>query len=129
MNNNNKIIAAVAAVVILVVASAAVASYVTNEKIQAKSEEEIAPVHAKAHRHTTNEQRVASNASVNQSAPAKPACNDRNIVGTVAGAAGGGLLGSQIGNGSGKTAAIIGGVLGGGYLGNQYIPTRNVTCQ
>lgn len=40
-------------------------------------------------------------------------------IGTVLGAAVGGLLGSQIGGGSGKTVATIAGVVGGGFLGNQ----------
>jgi uncharacterized protein YcfJ len=43
----------------------------------------------------------------------------KSTVGTLAGAAGGGLLGSQFGSGSGKTAMTIAGVLGGGVLGNQ----------
>ncbi len=40
-------------------------------------------------------------------------------IGTVLGAAVGGLLGSQVGGGSGKTVATIAGVVGGGFLGNQ----------
>lgn len=71
-----------------------------------------------------------------QPAPAQPQpvqvasnCDDSNIVGTIAGGAAGALIGSQIGSGSGKTAAVIGGTLGGAYLGNSYIPTRNVTCR
>ena len=64
-----------------------------------------------------------------QVAAVQPQCNDRNIVGTVVGGVGGGLVGSQFGNGSGKTAATIGGVVGGAVLGNEFIPTRNVTCR
>lgn len=56
-------------------------------------------------------------------------CNDSNIVGTVAGGVLGGIVGNQFGGGAGKTAATIGGTLGGAYVGNQYIPTRNVTCR
>jgi uncharacterized protein YcfJ len=56
-----------------------------------------------------------------QVAPAA-GCDDNNIVA-------GGVVGSQVGKGSGKTAATIGGTLGGAYLGNQAIPTRNVTCR
>jgi len=44
-----------------------------------------------------------------------------NIVGTVVGAAAGGLIGSQIGHGSGKSVAtgigVVGGGLAGGYVG------------
>ncbi len=39
--------------------------------------------------------------------------------GTLIGGAAGGLLGSQIGHGSGRTAAIIGGTLLGGFIGHQ----------
>ncbi len=40
-------------------------------------------------------------------------------LGTLGGAAGGGLIGSQIGKGSGNAAATLAGVLLGGFLGNQ----------
>ena len=40
------------------------------------------------------------------------------IAGTLLGAALGGLVGSQIGGGSGKKFAIAGGVLAGGFIGN-----------
>ena len=40
-------------------------------------------------------------------------------VGVITGAAVGGLLGSQIGGGSGRTVAIIGGAALGGYFGGQ----------
>lgn len=59
----------------------------------------------------------------------KPACDDDNIVGKVVGGVGGGLLGNQIGKGKGNTAATIGGSVGGTLLGEEYIPTRNVTCR
>jgi surface antigen len=64
-----------------------------------------------------------------QQAYDQPSYNDRTScdrglfsgqnVGTVLGAAVGGLLGSQLGRGSGKTVATIAGVVGGGFLGNQ----------
>ena len=44
--------------------------------------------------------------------------------GTVGGAVAGGLVGSAFGSGSGKTAAIIGGSLLGGYVGNRTIDQR-----
>lgn len=56
-------------------------------------------------------------------------CDDDNIVGKVVGGVGGGLVGSQIGGGKGKTAATIGGALGGTLLGEELIPTKNVTCR
>ena len=62
-------------------------------------------------------------------APAKPACNDHNIVGDVVGGVAGGVVGNQVGKGKGNTAATIGGTLGGAYLGNKFIPTDNVTCK
>jgi surface antigen len=40
-------------------------------------------------------------------------------IGTALGAAVGGLLGSQLGRGSGNTVATIAGVVGGGFLGNR----------
>lgn len=40
-------------------------------------------------------------------------------VGIVAGAAAGGLLGSQVGKGSGKTLATVGGAVAGGFAGNE----------
>lgn len=40
-------------------------------------------------------------------------------VGVVAGAVVGGLLGNQVGGGSGKTLATVAGAVGGGYAGNE----------
>lgn len=60
---------------------------------------------------------------------ALPPCDDDNIVGKVVGGAAGGIAGSQIGSGKGKTAATIGGAVGGALLGEEYIPTKNVTCR
>jgi uncharacterized protein YcfJ len=57
-----------------------------------------------------------------------PACNDHNVVGTVAGAVGGGLVGSAFGHGGGRTLTTIGGAAAGGALGNAYIPTRGAAC-
>lgn len=52
------------------------------------------------------------------------ACEPENwgggeTVGTLGGAAAGGLIGSQIGHGSGNAAATLTGVLLGGFIGNQ----------
>lgn len=59
----------------------------------------------------------------------EPPCDDKNIVGTLAGGVAGGVLGNQIGSGSGRTVATVGGAVGGAYLGNEYLPTRNATCR
>ena len=40
-------------------------------------------------------------------------------VGVLAGAAIGGLLGNQVGGGTGKTVATVAGAVGGGYAGNE----------
>jgi len=56
-------------------------------------------------------------------------CDDDNIVGKVIGGAAGGVVGSKFGKGNGKTAATIGGSVGGTLLGEEYIPTKNVTCR
>ena len=52
---------------------------------------------------------------------------DKPIVGTVAGAALGGLLGNTVGHGGGRAAATIIGAVGGGIAGNAI--ERNVTAQ
>ena len=44
---------------------------------------------------------------------------ERETVGTLLGAAGGGLLGAQFGKGTGQLAATAIGALGGAFLGNQ----------
>ncbi|MDO6705764.1 glycine zipper 2TM domain-containing protein [Photobacterium sp. 1_MG-2023] len=44
---------------------------------------------------------------------------EQNVVGTLAGAAIGGILGSKIGGGSGSDIAAIGGGVLGGYAGNK----------
>jgi outer membrane lipoprotein SlyB len=52
---------------------------------------------------------------------------DKPIVGTVAGAALGGLLGNSIGHGGGRAAATVIGAVGGGIAGNAI--ERSVTAQ
>ena len=44
---------------------------------------------------------------------------NKTEVGTIGGAIAGGVIGNQIGGGSGRTVATIGGALLGGFLGNQ----------
>lgn len=48
-----------------------------------------------------------------------PVQDPHRITGTAIGAVAGGLLGSTIGGGKGKTVATIGGAAAGGYAGNQ----------
>lgn len=115
IHKNKQLIAVSAVAILLMAGTAAVASYMTREALQPQAESK-----------TQAKQQPARVASAQ---PAQPRCNDNNIVGTVAGGAVGGILGNQVGKGSGKTAATIGGVLGGAYVGNQVIPTRNVTCR
>jgi surface antigen len=62
---------------------------------------------------------------------------NKQDIGTVAGAIGGGVLGSTIGSGKGRTAATIGGALLGGMIGNSIgasldqadVPVYNSTTQ
>lgn len=116
MQNSHKKIGIIAGVILFAASAAAIASYVTRESLQPKPQ--------------LNAQSVQpQNQKVALAQPPQPRCDDSNIVGTIAGGAAGGVVGSQVGKGSGKTAATIGGVIGGAYLGNQYIPTRNVTCR
>jgi uncharacterized protein YcfJ len=53
---------------------------------------------------------------VNEQAPVK---DTNRIAGTAIGAVAGGLLGHQIGGGTGRTLATVGGAAAGGYAGNQ----------
>ncbi|MFZ6769957.1 glycine zipper 2TM domain-containing protein [Undibacterium sp. Di26W] len=59
-------------------------------------------------------------------APAQPVAhnNQNSAVGIGVGAVVGGLLGSQVGNGNGRTLATIAGAVGGGYVGNE-VAKRN----
>src|ERR1051326_8640924 len=47
-----------------------------------------------------------------------PALADSETLGTLGGAAAGGLIGSQFGKGGGNVAATVGGVIAGGLIGN-----------
>ncbi len=49
----------------------------------------------------------------------KPVQDQHRIAGTAVGAVVGGLLGNQIGGGTGKKIATVAGAVGGGYAGNQ----------
>lgn len=49
----------------------------------------------------------------------KPVQDEHRIAGTAVGAVVGGLLGNQVGGGTGKKIATVAGAVGGGYAGNQ----------
>ncbi|TWC22063.1 MULTISPECIES: glycine zipper 2TM domain-containing protein [Pseudomonas] len=49
----------------------------------------------------------------------RPVQDQHQIAGTVLGAVAGGLLGNQIGGGTGKKIATVAGAAGGGYAGNK----------
>ena len=49
----------------------------------------------------------------------QPVRDQHQIAGSVLGAVAGGLLGNQIGGGSGKKIATVAGAVGGGYAGNK----------
>jgi uncharacterized protein YcfJ len=59
---------------------------------------------------------ICEDVVVNEQAPVK---DPNRIAGTAIGAVAGGLIGSQIGGGSGRTLATVGGAAAGGYAGNQ----------
>lgn len=59
---------------------------------------------------------VCDEVVVNEQAPVK---DPNRIAGTAIGAVAGGLVGSQIGGGSGKTLATIAGAAAGGYAGHE----------
>ncbi len=50
---------------------------------------------------------------------AKPAKDEHKILGTVAGAVVGGVLGNQVGGGRGKDLATVAGAVGGAYAGHK----------
>ena len=60
--------------------------------------------------------RVCRNETVERTRPAR---DSHQIVGSVAGALIGGLLGHQVGDGSGRDLATVAGVAAGGYAGNR----------
>ena len=65
---------------------------------------------------TKTPREVCDEVVVNEQAPVK---DPNRIAGTAIGAVAGGLLGNQIGGGSGKTLATVAGAAAGGYAGNQ----------
>jgi len=116
----NKLVILIAGAIALLVLTVGASAYVTKQFIEDEPKKEAAA----PQKITWNEPRHQPQ----QQAQAQPACDDANIVGAAIGAVGGGLVGNQIGSGKGQDLATIGGAIGGGYLGKEYIPTRNVLC-
>ena len=114
---------AIGAGVLLLVGTTAAASVYVMENMGDKAE---AKTEQTASAQTSDKEKIVFNEAPQ---PAPAACDDDNIVGKVVGGAAGGILGSQVDSGNGKTAATIGGSVGGTLLGEEYIPTRNVTCR
>ena len=65
---------------------------------------------------TKTPREVCNEVAVSEQAPVK---DPNRIAGTAIGAVAGGVLGNQIGGGSGRTLATVAGVAAGGYAGNQ----------
>ncbi len=65
---------------------------------------------------TKTPREVCRDVVVNEQAPVK---DPNRIAGTAIGAVAGGLLGHQIGKGTGRDVATIGGAVAGGYAGHQ----------
>ena len=63
--------------------------------------------------------KLCSSCAVVRSVKAETRKGKSSGLGIVGGAVAGGLLGNQIGAGSGKTVATLGGAVGGGLLGNE----------
>jgi surface antigen len=80
------------------------------------------PVGTNAQNYYGTDQRYCDRSAINQIL--SPTTG--NVVGSLGGAAAGGLLGNQIGKSSGKTAAtivgVLGGALAGGYIGRSMDP-------
>ena len=62
---------------------------------------------------------LCSTCGIVQSVQAEKREGEGGAMGIVGGAVIGGLLGNQVGGGTGKTLATVGGAVGGGYLGNE----------
>ncbi len=137
MQNKNWIIVGIAALILVLVSAGASALITRNnirdEQTVSVTKEETVTKPVVHHKHVREENinwnnRAAAPAPIQQ-AQALPPCDDKNIVGTVLGGLGGGLAGSQFGKGNGQVAATAVGVAAGAVAGNEYIPTRNVTCR
>lgn len=65
---------------------------------------------------TKTPREVCNDVVVNEQAPVK---DPNRIAGTAVGAVAGGLLGNQVGGGTGRTLATVAGAAAGGYAGNR----------
>ncbi|MDP2057323.1 MAG: glycine zipper 2TM domain-containing protein [Thiobacillus sp.] len=65
---------------------------------------------------TKTPKKVCDDVVINEQAPVK---DPNRVAGTAIGAVAGGLLGNQVGGGSGRTLATIAGAAAGGYAGSQ----------
>lgn len=106
---------------LLIAMTVGASAYVTKSVL----EDETPGAKAQSERITWNEPRQTEPQAQQQSVQN---CDDANIVGTAIGAVAGGVVGNQVGKGKGQDLATIGGAIGGGYLGHEYIPTRNTLC-
>jgi len=109
----------------LIMISAGASALITRNVVD--KPEDMKPVAAKKVTH--KEERIAWNDPAPQPAPVQKRCDDGNVVGYGLGALAGGLIGSQVGKGSGKDVATVGGAAAGALAGGQYIPTRGVLCR
>lgn len=128
--------AAVGVLLFSLVGVAAMTGLLPNSNSTNNPQEEVATVDTKTDQTVSDKK---SSAPVRESSPtrvatAPPACHNcgrveavRSVqsaappsgVGVVGGAVVGGLLGNQIGGGSGRTLATVAGAVGGGYAGNE----------
>jgi outer membrane lipoprotein SlyB len=73
----------------------------------------------KMHGHEHEHERVCDECGRVESVRHEKRKGEGGVLGIVAGAAAGGLLGNQVGRGNGKTLATVGGAVAGGYAGNE----------
>ena len=100
--------------VVIATAGGAIASYTM---LSDKAPDYAQVVNVEELTETINTPReVCEDVPVTRKAPVK---DEHKIAGTAIGAVVGGLLGNQIGGGSGKTVATVAGAVGGGYAGNK----------
>lgn len=116
-------VALVAGAILLIGATAGASVYVMENMDEDAAKTEAVVKTSSKETVTYNQPRTTTTTQ------AQPACDDDNIVGKVVGGVAGGVAGSQFGKGNGKTAATIGGSVGGSLLGEEYLPTKNVTCR
>lgn len=114
------------------------ASSISSEKLASREEDEApasgqqpvasrpsqqsgraAPDHAQDMVRQAQPARACNNCGRVESVHAVQTPADPSGIGVVGGAVVGGLLGNQVGGGSGKTLATIAGAVGGGYAGNE----------